>query len=172
MSTTSGEPFFTEMRDGEIALPCDPADMAPDAHLVFIGNIRTPWSDRRQCPHNSLGSDAVCTVEVSAHYRAGLQSISTYSHLILLYWMDRSRRDLIIQSPRHSAVSKGCFSLRTPVRPNPIALSVVELLSCKEEVGRLTIRGVDCLDGTPLIDIKPYFSTTDSRPDALNDRQR
>ncbi|HWW34493.1 MAG TPA: TrmO family methyltransferase, partial [Xanthobacteraceae bacterium] len=81
-----------------------------------------------------------------------------------LYWMDRARRDLVIQAPHHYPERRGTFALRSPVRPNPIAVSVVRLLNthCNE----LSVVGLDCVDGTPLLDLKPYFAATDSVPDA------
>lgn len=152
-------------RDGEeaIALP-----EQADAGLHFIGRIRTPWTRRGACPKNGLQSDAICTVAVDPPYAPGLQNVEGASHLILLYWMDRAERGLLVQCPRHADGSRGTFSLRSPARPNPIALSVVELLS--RDGATLTVRGLDCLDGTPLLDIKPYYATTDSKPDATVDR--
>ena len=86
------------------------------------------------------------------------------SHLVVFYWMDKARRDLAVQVPGHLGQSRGTFALRSPVRPNPIALSVVQLL--KVEGTRLSVIGLDCLDGTPLLDLKPYFASTDAVPDA------
>ncbi len=74
----------------------------------------------------------------------------------------------MIQRPRHADGPRGTFSLRSPARPNPIALSVVELLG--RDGDTLRVRGLDCLDGTPLLDIKPYYASTDARPDAQVDR--
>ena len=78
--------------------------------------------------------------------------------------MDQARRDLIQQVPAHLAQPRGTFALRSPVRPNPIALAAVELLQIDGTT--LTVRNVDCIDGTPLLDIKPYFASVDSFPDA------
>jgi tRNA (Thr-GGU) A37 N-methylase len=78
--------------------------------------------------------------------------------------MDRARRDLVIQVPKQYGSGKPTFSLRSPVRPNPIALAVVELRKVEGNV--LHVVGVDCLDNTPLLDIKPYFSSTDAIADA------
>lgn len=154
-------------RDGEeaVALP-----ERFDAGLHFIGRLRTPWTERRDCPKNGLQSDAVCTVEVDPPYAPGLQNVEGASHLILLYWMDRAARGLVRQRPRHADGSRGTFSLRSPARPNPIALAVVELLA--REGATLRVRGLDCLDGTPLLDIKPYFASTDSRPGATVQRSQ
>jgi tRNA-Thr(GGU) m(6)t(6)A37 methyltransferase TsaA len=108
--------------------------------------------------------EVLATVELEERYRQGLGGIELMSHLILLYWLDRSARNLIIQAPSHAPEPRGVFALRSPVRPNPIGLAVVELVSVADTT--LTIRNIDCVDGTPLIDIKPYFASTDSVPDA------
>ena len=94
----------------------------------------------------------------------GLKGLASASHVILLYWMDQARRDLVLQAPRHYAEQRGTFALRSPVRPNPIALSVARLIGI--DGSTLSVVGVDCLDDTPLLDIKPYFASTDSVPDA------
>ena len=136
-----------------------------DAGVYFLGRIRTPWTRRDECPKNARESNAVCTVEVDPRYAAALKGVESCSHLIVLYWMDKSRRDLVLQMPRHSSEPRGTFALRSPARPNPIAASVVTLLQISDT--RLSVVGLDCLDGTPLIDIKPYFASTDSVPDAV-----
>jgi tRNA (Thr-GGU) A37 N-methylase len=79
--------------------------------------------------------------------------------------MDQARRDLVIQAPRHYGEPRGTFALRSPVRPNPIAASVVRLVNV--EGLKLSVVGLDCRDGTPLLDIKPYFASTDAVPDAV-----
>ncbi len=71
----------------------------------------------------------------------------------MLYWLDRSRRDLVRQSPAGDGTTRGTFSLRSPVRPNPIGTSIVRLIGVED--GNLHVRGLDCLDGTPLLDLKP-----------------
>jgi tRNA-Thr(GGU) m(6)t(6)A37 methyltransferase TsaA len=154
-------PQTVERRPGEdtIALPA-----AYDAGLFFIGRIRTPWPERRDCPKNGLQTDAVCTLNLDPVYGPGLQNLSGASHLIVLYWMDEAARDIVRQRPRHADGSRGTFSLRSPARPNPIALSVVENLGIDGLAVR--VRGLDCRDGTPLLDIKPYYASTDARPDA------
>jgi tRNA-Thr(GGU) m(6)t(6)A37 methyltransferase TsaA len=136
-----------------------------DAGLYFIGRIRTPWKERKQCPKNARESDAVCTVELDERFRDALKDVESCSHLVLLYWMDKSPRNLVLQLPGHYGVQRGTFALRSPARPNPIALSVVRLLGI--EGRNLSVVGLDCLDGTPLIDIKPYFASTDSVPEAV-----
>jgi tRNA-Thr(GGU) m(6)t(6)A37 methyltransferase TsaA len=149
------------IRPGEIAVDL-PARY--DASLYFIGRIRTPWRTRDDCPKNGRESDAVCTVELDPRWGAGLQGLETVSHVLLLYWMDKARRDLLVQAPRHYAEQRGTFALRSPVRPNPIAVAVARLK--RIEGNTLFVVGLDCIDGTPLLDIKPYFASTDSAPDA------
>ena len=139
-----------------------------DAGLHFIGRIRTPWTTRAHCPRNGTQSDAVCILSLDPLYAPGLQNVDGASHLVVLYWMDRAVRDLVRQQPRHADGLRGTFSLRSPARPNPIALAVVERLAV--EGAEVTVRGLDCLDGTPLLDIKPYHTSTDSRPGARVER--
>jgi tRNA-Thr(GGU) m(6)t(6)A37 methyltransferase TsaA len=157
--TRTGDP--DALRDGEVAVEL-PAGF--DASLYYIGRVRTPWKRRRDCPKNTRESDAVCTVELDARWAQGLKGLETASHVLLLYWMDQARRDLVLQAPRHYAEQRGTFALRSPVRPNPIAVAVARLV--RIDGTTLSVVGVDCLDNTPLLDIKPYFVSTDSVPDA------
>jgi tRNA-Thr(GGU) m(6)t(6)A37 methyltransferase TsaA len=136
-----------------------------DAGVYFIGRIHTPWARREDCPKNARESEAVCTIELDARWAPALKDVETCSHLVVLYWMDKARRDLVLQVPRHYGEQRGTFALRSPARPNPIAMSVVRLL--KVEGNKLSVVGLDCLDGTALLDLKPYFASTDSVPDAV-----
>ena len=149
------------IRPGEVAIELPTAF---DAGLYFIGRIRTPWTRREDCPKNGRETREVCTIEVDERYAAGLQDIETSTHLLVLYWMNKARRDLVLQAPHHYNQRRGTFALRSPVRPNPVAASVVQLV--KRDGATLSVVGLDCLDGTPLIDIKPYFASTDAVPDA------
>ncbi len=91
-------------------------------------------------------------------WRHGLTGITDHPRIQVLYWMHHARRDLVLQTPIRTGQTTGTFALRSPVRPNLIASSVVALVGV--EGGRLQVRGLDCLDGTPLIDLKP-----DRRPE-------
>jgi tRNA-Thr(GGU) m(6)t(6)A37 methyltransferase TsaA len=137
-------------RPGEIV-----ADRAPaaDAQVAFIGRLRTPWTTREDCPRQGTFDGPECRVEVFAPWRPALDGLERFEEIELLYWMDRARRDLLTQHPAHLESPRGTFSLRSPARPNPIATSRVRLI--RSEGGTLTVRGLDCLDGTPLLDIKP-----------------
>jgi len=150
------------IRPGEVAVDL-PATF--DAGIYFIGRIRTPWTSRDACPKNARESDAVCAIEVDPRWEQALAGLETCSHVLVLYWMDKARRDLVRQVPRHLGEARGTFALRSPLRPNPIAASVARLV----RVDRLTLSvvGLDCLDGTPLVDLKPYFASVDAVPDAV-----
>ena len=156
-----------DIRPGEIAVTL-PEKF--DAGVYFIGRIRTPWTRRDECPKNARGSDAVCTIELDPRYAAALDGVAACTHLVILYFMDRARRDLVVQAPRHHSEPRGTFSVRSPVRPNPIAMSVVKLV--RLDGTTLSVVGLDCLDGTPLIDIKPYFASVDSVPEAVVGRSK
>jgi tRNA-Thr(GGU) m(6)t(6)A37 methyltransferase TsaA len=132
--------------------------------LTIIGRIRTPWTAAAECPRHTMESDATCRVELDETYRAGLKSLETCTHAILLYWLDRAPRDVIVMQPPNDDTQHGVFALRAPGRPNPIGLAVVDIVSVEPD--GLTVRHVDCFDGTPLLDIKPYFASTDSKPEA------
>jgi tRNA-Thr(GGU) m(6)t(6)A37 methyltransferase TsaA len=147
---TGIRPGRGELREGEIAVA---ADAEPRATLYFIGRIATPWKTREECPRRGDLAGPVCRVEVDEPWRAALSGIERHTHLQLLYWMHLSRRDLVLQNPRGEGVTHGTFALRSPLRPNPIASSIVALE--RVEAGALYVRGLDCLDGTPLLDIKP-----------------
>ena len=150
------------IREGEVAV--EPPE-GFDASLYFIGRIRTPWRRREDCPKNARESDALCTIELDARWAAGLKGVESCTHLVVLYWMDQARRDLVLQVPRHYGEQRGTFALRSPARPNPIALSVARLV--KVEGARLSVVGLDCLDNTALLDLKPYFASTDAVSDAV-----
>ena len=153
---------IAHLRPGEVAIELPERF---DASVYFIGRIHTPWTRREDCPKNARESNAVCAIAVDPRWREALSGVETCTHLLVLYWMDRARRDLVRQVPRHLGEPRGTFALRSPVRPNPIAASVVRLVSMTGCT--LSVVGLDCLDGTPLIDLKPYFASVDAVPDAV-----
>lgn len=167
LTMTDEEAALSDMpgvRPGEERMPAPPE--AKDAGLCFIGHAETPWETRSDAPRNAMGSDFVCTLHIRPAFRPALQSLAGTTHIIVLYWLHNARRDLLIQKPAHSDTVRGTFALRSPNRPNPIGLSVCDLLSIDQDNGLLTIRHIDCLNGTPILDIKPYFASVDSKPDA------
>ena len=132
-----------------------------------IGVIGTPWRTVADCPRNGRQPDPapVCTVRVFPEYGDGLQSIHGFSHLILLYWLGGTNPPQLVFTPPFDAQPRGIFATRGPRRPNPIGLSVVAF-DGMDHPDTLTVRYLDCMDGTPLLDIKPYLPTTDAEPDA------
>jgi tRNA (adenine37-N6)-methyltransferase len=140
----------SEVRPGEIA---GSAPDRADASVIFIGRIRTPFLSLRDCPRQGQMDGPVCRVEIDEPWRQAMQGLEAHPELQVLYWMDRARRDLLVQVPRTGAGRAGTFALRSPVRPNPIAVSIVAVSAI--EAGAILVRGLDCLDGTPLLDVKP-----------------
>src|SRR5690349_18069552 len=138
------------LRPGEVtvALPA-----VTDAGVYFIGTIHTPWHERSECPKRGDPDGPVCEIVVDERWRAALTDIEKHKRVQVLYWMHWARRDLVLQTPYRTGQTTGTFALRSPVRPNPIASSVVELVAVEGTI--LQVRGLDCLDGTPLIDLKP-----------------
>lgn len=126
---------------------------AADAALVFIGRIRTPWATRAECPHRGQLEGPVCRMEIDPLWLGGLLGLASGDRLEIFYWLHRSRRDVVVQTRRQDSAPRGVFSLRSPLRPNPIGTSVVLLE--RIEGAALLVRGLDCMDGTPLIDIRP-----------------
>ena len=131
-----------------------------------IGRLRTPWRTTSECPRNGRRGDTpLCTVEVDAAYVPGLKDLDGYTHLILLYWLNQSGTPEMQFTPPNDTEPRGMFATRTPRRPNPIGLSVVKLEGFAAP-GVLNVRYLDCVDGTPLLDIKPYLPSTDAEPEA------
>ena len=108
-------------------------------------------------------------------YRRGLDGLERASHVVILTWLDRAGRNLIVQKPRHAGAASGVFALRSPARPNPIGLHIAQAgLASTSKTGMLALDAIDALDGTPVIDVKPYFASIDSVPEAtaVSARQR
>ena len=138
-----------DLRPGEVAVELPPRS---DAGIYFIGTIHTPWKTRQECPKRGSTDGPICTIVIDERWREGLTELAGHQRVQVLYWMDKARRDLVLQTPFQKK-TRGTFALRSPVRPNPIASSLVELVAV--EGASLKVRGLDCLDGTPLIDLKP-----------------
>ena len=122
--------------------------------IAPIGRIHTPFQSKRDTPIQPFRSGAVGRVEVFEQYTEGLSDTEGFSHLILLYSFHRSTGYQLMVKPFLDCQSRGLFATRYPARPNQIGLSVVKLL--RREGNILFTEGVDVLDGTPLLDIKPY----------------
>ncbi len=131
--------------------------------LTQIGIIRTPYQTKKEAPRQSWMSDLTGTVELFEEYKEGLDGIEGFSHIMLFFLFHRSTGYSLKVRPPNGGM-KGVFATRSPSRPNGIGMSVVELLGRRESV--LTVKGLDMLDLTPLLDIKPYVPTFDHREDA------
>ena len=131
-----------------------------------IGTLHTPWTSIATCPRNGRQPDPapICTAKLRPEFLDGLGSLLGFSHLILLYWLGPTQPKLSFTPPFDSQ-PRGVFATRAPFRPNPIGLSVVAFDGFQVR-DTLKIRYLDCLDGTLLLDIKPYLPTTDSEPGA------
>lgn len=154
-----------ERREGEVALDFDPGDRV-EAGLTFIGTLHTDWRD--SAPRNlrqarALGGGG--RVVLRPGYAPGLAGLSEGQAIWLVLWFDRARRDLIVQAPRHADGPRGTFALRSPVRPNPIAIEAVRIVTLDAAAGSFTVDATDALDGTPVLDIKPWIGTVDVPPD-------
>jgi tRNA-Thr(GGU) m(6)t(6)A37 methyltransferase TsaA len=153
----------TGLRPGEVVLPFDPAG-EQDAGVAFIGRIRSPWIKGGACPKNPREARAQAphvVVELDPRYWAGLDGLAPGSPLVLLYWMNAARRDVIVQRPRYLDRLVGVFALRSPARPNPLAMAVATVQSIDPAAGTLLVDAIDCYDGTPLLDIKPWLPSVD-----------
>src|SRR3546814_2780797 len=141
---------LNEIRANEVAVDPPPPT---DAGLVFIGRIRTPWTSRLDCPRLGRPDGPVCRIEIFEPWDAALDGVAALERLEVLYWLHESRRDLVRQSPANDGSVRGTFALRSPVRPNPIGTTIAVLVGV--EGATVLVRGLDCLDGTPLLDLKP-----------------
>ncbi|WP_269930693.1 tRNA (N6-threonylcarbamoyladenosine(37)-N6)-methyltransferase TrmO [Aminobacter sp. HY435] len=158
-----------EQRKDEIGLAGDPAANADDARLAYIGRIGSPWKLREDCPKNMNAArerGGGATVAIDAPYRPGLAGLAGFSHVVVLSWFEQAPRNLIVQKPRHATDTKGVFALRSPARPNPVGLHVARIVSLDIDAGVIELDAIDALDGTPVIDLKPYFASVDAIPDA------
>ena len=123
-----------------------------------IGYVRSPYQEREQVPRG-LGAkhEAEGVLEILAEFEPGLADIEGFSHLYVLWVFDRSEGFELTAWPPSDNRPHGVFATRSPMRPNPIGMTVVELL--RREGPRLHVRGIDMLEGTPILDIKPYLSS-------------
>ena len=128
--------------------------------LKPIGIIHSPYQGG-QAPYQGHGHGEICQVEIFKEFEEGLKDIEGFSHIILIYWFHQSRGyHLLVKTP-WDAKPHGLFTTRSPHRPCPLGLSVVELVAREKNI--LKVKGLDAIDGTPLLDIKPYVSSIDEK---------
>jgi len=131
-------------------------------HYHPIGMIETPFKDREGMPIQAAGAEGVRgRIIMQPEYSQGLQDLAGFSHVILLYHFHLTRETRLVVTPFLDTVPRGVFATRSPNHPNPIGLSTVRLLQVQDTV--LEIEDVDMVDGTPLLDIKPYVPAFDHR---------
>ena len=124
-----------------------------------IGIIHSPYKNRREPPPQ--GREEICWIEISERYAEGLKDVDGFSHLILLYWFHEGKDYALLAKTPWSPELHGLFSTRSPDRPNSLGFAVVELIERKGN--KLKVKGLDALEGTPLLDIKPYLPEIDSK---------
>ncbi len=153
-------------RDGEQRLGFDPAQ-AGQASVAFIGHLRSSWA-KGNCPRNIRQSrergGGAARIELAPGYAPALTGLQVGQMIWVLTWMDRAVRDLALQRPGHVEGPRGTFSLRSPARPNPIAMSLVRITALDAQAGVIGIDATDAFDGTPVVDLKPWIDTVDGPP--------
>ena len=132
--------------------------------LEPIGVIHTPYHRREDIPRQGRLSSELCEIEVFPKFADGLRDIEQCTHLFVIFWLHLGDRSRLTATPPHDGKEHGVFATRSPSRPNPLALDIVELLQVNEN--RLRVLGMDALDGSVLLDIKPYSAGIDSFPQA------
>ena len=128
---------------------------------VQIGVIHSPYKAPAECPRQARKSVQVAEIEVFEEYAGGLKDIDGFSHIVVLYWLHKSQGYSLLVVTPWDAKPHGFFTTRSPRRPNPIGLSVVELIERRDNI--LRVKGIDACDGTPLLDIKPYVPEFDEK---------
>jgi tRNA-Thr(GGU) m(6)t(6)A37 methyltransferase TsaA len=132
-----------------------------------IGIIHSPFTEIENMPIQPKGAaDVEGTVHIHESYVEGLKDLEGFSHIYLIYLFHKAERISLTVTPFMDSTERGVFATRSPLRPNHIGLSIVQLV--KIENGILTVRGIDVLDGTPLLDIKPYIRNFDSVDESLS----
>jgi tRNA (adenine37-N6)-methyltransferase len=130
-------------------------------NLTAIGIIHSPHQRAEGTPiQAALATGVRGTVEVLPEYAAGLRDLDGFERIWLVYWFDRVKPAELVVTPYLDTTPRGLFATRAPCRPNPIGLSAVRLLEVRENI--LHVEGLDILDGTPLLDIKPYLPAFDA----------
>lgn len=129
--------------------------------LKPIGIIHSPYKDRGVAPCQGYRSKKISRIEVFREFEEGLQDIEGFSHIIVIFWFHKSRGyHLLVKTPWDD-IPHGLFTTRSPHRPCPLGLTVVELVAREKNI--LKVRGLDAINGTPLLDIKPYIPSIDER---------
>ncbi|OPL10257.1 MAG: tRNA-Thr(GGU) m(6)t(6)A37 methyltransferase TsaA [Firmicutes bacterium ML8_F2] len=132
--------------------------------LKPIGTIYSPYKKKEDAPSQGRLKENTFQVKVFEEYLPCMKDLETASHLIVLYWADQADRDIMQTNTPFDDKPHGVFATRSPNRPNPINFNVVDLI--RREGNTLYVKGMDALDNSPLLDIKPYSSEVDSIPNS------
>lgn len=152
-----------------MSAPPDVPSTAPTLTLTPIGIVHSPFQERMSAPRQpraALGVEGSIELFAASGIEHALEDIDTFRYIWVLFWFHKNPGFRPKVLPPRSQERRGVFATRSPYRPNPIGLSVVELVSV--EGRQLRIRNLDLLDGTPVLDLKPYVPYTDAIPDASN----
>ena len=167
VSSIAGEPPMTQSptapptanADKPVYTVYTPEDAPPQpgdsVTCTVIGVIETPYKRMEDCPNRHNGKERLpCTIRLAPQFAPGLDGLEAGGRALVLYWLHQARRDMLQLPVREGVRDRpvGVFSLRTPPRPNPIAAQEVDILAVRD--GEMDVLGLDCLDGTPLLDIK------------------
>lgn len=141
--------------------------MTETVALPIIGHAQTPWQRREDAPHQpSASPDTAGSIIIDEPYRAALADLDSFGRIWLLFVFDRSKGWAPRVKPPRGGAKRGVLATRAPNRPSPIGLTSVALTGVDVAAGIVAVRGIDLLDGTPILDIKPYIPTIDAWPDA------
>ncbi len=121
--------------------------------LLFIGEIETPYNTLEECPHNIQKGGPLCRIKLFDNYKVGLFGLEKGQKIVVIYWLYGIDRTASVGMSHHMSGQFGTFAKRTPIRPNPMGLAVLDIEDIDEST--ITVRGMDCLNGTKLLDIKP-----------------
>jgi tRNA (adenine37-N6)-methyltransferase len=130
--------------------------------LTPIGVISSPFKTNQQAPRQGRVCEECSTITIYPEYKPGLGEMRGISHIWVLYWMDRAERNTLFSRRPDWTEDRPVFTIRSPARPNPIALSIGRIITFND--GVITVSGIEALDGSPVIDIKPYIPDLDCLP--------
>jgi len=156
---------FFQITDQYIySIPVQIFSMNKKMELVSIGIIRSPYHTPADAPRQGRLSSIPSKIEIFEEFVAGVGDLGGFSHIFVLYWLDRADRNTLSATPPGTTGTRPVFTTRSPHRPNPIGIAVARVVGIEGNI--ITVTGLDALDGTPVLDIKPYSPGIDSIPEA------
>jgi len=134
--------------------------------LKFIGTIETPYLTIDECPRNISADGPLCSLILYEDYNEGLKGLMEGQEILILYWLEHVNRNMLVQNSQRTGKPSGVFAIRTPNRPNPIGAAVIKIAKISGNI--ISVKGLDCLNGTPLVDIKPAILSERLDPSSPN----